>query len=501
MQQDNLFNINDIFKNVKRKSAIQAKEKITGSNITGIEPLKIPKKENDIIKPMKLKREREKEINFSENEDLNDLPQKRKSIRNKKISEKNLIEFNNDNDYNNKNKIIGKNKNLLENIIEKRKKKEEEIKPLIQEAKLRMLNKNTNKDIDDFNNNIDNCNHNDNCNDDNFNENTNKDKTEENNNFCQKTNKRISNNKIFPIKIDTEKEKLKGKDISDKTKNIVQNIMTRRKRARNEEINNLDLNDKDKDKEKEKDSSISTLQLKNKLDSKINSAEKTYMSSDVLDNYEENIMFKNKQKMTKRNFLNLNNTTLSDLALKDLMNNLSKKPEENLHIINDTNYNNSISEKNEIENNSINNLNNFKKDQKLINNINNNKNLLLSCEANGNKKRQFEISTKTQMIINKLKEEKRENNFKRDCNKVKDSKDPSSNSKRNKSESSFSLKFKYEDLIKEERELNLPVKYKYLLNQFSQLDQTLNFFKLNNKQKKMPNFEEIKSSIENTYRK
>ena len=71
---------------------------------------------------------------------------------------------------------------------------------------------------------------------------------------------------------------------------------------------------------------------------------------------------------------------------------------------------------------------------------------------------------------------------------------------RNRSESSFSLKFKYEELIKDERELLLPPSYKQLLLSFNELDQTLNFFKMSSKTTKIPIFEDIKSSIENTFK-
>ena len=102
--------------------------------------------------------------------------------------------------------------------------------------------------------------------------------------------------------------------------------------------------------------------------------------------------------------------------------------------------------------------------------------------------RATEVSAKTLDIINKLKssKEERKNRFEREKTTV-----------RTNSESSFSLRFKYEDLISTERELILPPKYKALNRSFEQLENTMNFYQNKGKQ---PNFDEIKSSIENTYR-
>jgi hypothetical protein len=72
--------------------------------------------------------------------------------------------------------------------------------------------------------------------------------------------------------------------------------------------------------------------------------------------------------------------------------------------------------------------------------------------------------------------------------------------KRNNS-SSFSMRFKYEDLLKEERELILPPSYKSLYNSFTHLDQTLNFYKFNVNTQRPPTFDEVKYSIESTYKR
>jgi len=99
-----------------------------------------------------------------------------------------------------------------------------------------------------------------------------------------------------------------------------------------------------------------------------------------------------------------------------------------------------------------------------------------------------EVSAKTLEIINKLKNSnnERKNRFEREKTSV-----------RTNSESSFSLRFKYEDLISGERELILPPKYKALYKSFEALETTLNFYQSKGKQ---PNFYEIKTSIETTYR-
>ncbi len=93
--------------------------------------------------------------------------------------------------------------------------------------------------------------------------------------------------------------------------------------------------------------------------------------------------------------------------------------------------------------------------------------------------------------ISKLKTERQErlNRFKRD-----------ELNQRNRSESSFSLRFKYEELIKEDRELLIPPHYKVLYSAFCNLDHTLNLYKVTGRQNRVPIFEDIKTTIETTYK-
>jgi hypothetical protein len=100
------------------------------------------------------------------------------------------------------------------------------------------------------------------------------------------------------------------------------------------------------------------------------------------------------------------------------------------------------------------------------------------------------VSSKTLEIIEMLKKTnaERQNRFNRVSLK-----------ERTRSESSFSLKFKYEELIKQERELILPPHYKALVNMQNYLDHTINSLKLK-KVKKPLYFEDIKSAIEKNYK-
>ncbi len=93
------------------------------------------------------------------------------------------------------------------------------------------------------------------------------------------------------------------------------------------------------------------------------------------------------------------------------------------------------------------------------------------------------ISQKTLDIMKKLKNDQndRMNRFLRDTER---------DSVRN--ESSFSLKFKYEDLLKEHRELIIPPHYKLLLNMQNYLDHTINAFKLKSKK---PLLDELKKAM------
>jgi hypothetical protein len=97
------------------------------------------------------------------------------------------------------------------------------------------------------------------------------------------------------------------------------------------------------------------------------------------------------------------------------------------------------------------------------------------------------LSSKTLEAMNQLKSE-RKNRFLREEKK-----------ERVRSESSFSLRFKYEELLKSERELILPPHYKSLYNAFVHLDSTLSFFKTNARSK-ASFLEEVKQAIESTYK-
>lgn len=109
------------------------------------------------------------------------------------------------------------------------------------------------------------------------------------------------------------------------------------------------------------------------------------------------------------------------------------------------------------------------------------------------KPQELKLSLRTLEEINKIKSERqeRQNKFQREVQEQ---------SERTRSESSFSLKFKYEELIKEERELVLPPHYKALYNSFTELDHTLNFFKLSTRKQRVPVFEDLKQAIEIAYK-
>jgi hypothetical protein len=98
------------------------------------------------------------------------------------------------------------------------------------------------------------------------------------------------------------------------------------------------------------------------------------------------------------------------------------------------------------------------------------------------------ISDKTREIMNNLKKDRddRQNRFLRDFQN------------KNRNGSSFSMKFKYEDLVKDVRQLILPPHYKALLNMQSYLDNTINAMKL--RKDKVSFIEEIKKSIEVNYK-
>lgn len=52
-----------------------------------------------------------------------------------------------------------------------------------------------------------------------------------------------------------------------------------------------------------------------------------------------------------------------------------------------------------------------------------------------------------------------------------------------------SLKYKYEDLLQEQRQLPLPMSYKHMLNLFMQLDVSINFLKF---RRQAPRFDNLK---------
>jgi len=89
-----------------------------------------------------------------------------------------------------------------------------------------------------------------------------------------------------------------------------------------------------------------------------------------------------------------------------------------------------------------------------------------------------QVSDKTLLLIERLKTER---------NKKLDSIKTSINY-----DSAVSLRFKYNELVQEKRQLLLPVVCKKLLLCFQELDSMLNFFKV---KKKTPYFTEISSNL------
>ena len=112
----------------------------------------------------------------------------------------------------------------------------------------------------------------------------------------------------------------------------------------------------------------------------------------------------------------------------------------------------------------------------------------ISSKNNSTCKINISLSKKTLDCINEIRKE-RLNKFERKSNEVK------------RSESSFStLRFKYEDLIKEIRELPLPTKYKFLFISFENLELTINNFK-SIKSSKTINLNRICESIESSLKR
>lgn len=593
--------ISSHFKNVKRKSALEAKEKI--SSINGLSSNKPAKQADDTLKPQKIVPESLNNLNRINLENSTLQPLKRRSTRNTNINS-------NLNNLNNNAINIGtsqeeaevefeipqtleKSKKLnLEETINKKRKREAESASNIKAAKALLLlksGKNTNKkngkseineslrdenimEIDDL---------------------TTKNKK-------QKMLKNTKKNNAKDFETD-RKLGLVNNDVSDKTKNLVKKIMENKNKQKanlnvkeddyyNQEFGNFDLNSKN-------NNNISNLNNKARNDSSNNnnrnfSVDKNYISDDVLDTVEETLKSKKAKNLSKLG-VEINNFNLALRERKNLNNSkapnnnnninnkcknnanensLSKSPVDNSFLsTNSTDLNNAslsnntkIANRKNTKNESINNINNnisnnfesptsyiFNKinndfsfeDQSATaqeketnqnpsknnnnnnkdNSNNNNKNaknnknsnteeaaannkntiidkkgetaatqksLLLPMEANKSKSKAPELSATTLKMLEELKENKRENNFKRPDIKLKE---------RDRSQSSFSLKFKYEELVKDERELPLPTAYKKLFVKFTQLDQTLNFFKIS-KSNKVPSFPEIKRSIEITYK-
>ena len=112
----------------------------------------------------------------------------------------------------------------------------------------------------------------------------------------------------------------------------------------------------------------------------------------------------------------------------------------------------------------------------------------ISSKNNSTCKINISLSKKTLDCINEIRKE-RLNKFERKSNEVK------------RSESSFStLRFKYEDLIKEIRELPLPTKYKFLFISFENLELTINNFK-SIKSSRTINMNRICESIESSFKR
>lgn len=525
MHQESLSNH---FRSIKRKSAIEAKEKIS-NNFSTMNVNKLYSREEDLDKPQKIVPQSNlTNLGKRATENYLQNPIKRRSNRNLKDEEIFQIPKN----LGNSKKII------LEDNINKKRKREEEIVNEIKAAKNSLLNPKNNKNSK-FSN-AENYAHSNSLSE----SNSEIELNSLNNYNCQsQKDKKLNskNNLIFqnansPPKISENTKAVVKKVLENKTGINVQQV------NHNEEI--INKNNKVYIEEINHSKGNVLINAKKLVDSRNVSNEKNFMSDDVLDLAEENLKKNKKQKMIneKKSVLlenidtlryskrlqNKGNKNINSCSLNNMNSSIIGEDfsVDNRNIENNTPYkckklNNEFSFEKESENQlPINNLNyqsyraedmaskvEYEQDHD-INNINYNNtplteikghNLLLSLEANKELKNcknntEFKapyISDKTLSIINKLKAENRQNKF----NRLVDS-----SKERNKSDSSFSLKFKYEDLIKEERELILPPSYKHLFNSYTYLDQTLNFFKISNKSIRIPRLEDLKSSIENTYK-
>jgi len=487
------------FKNVKRKSALEAKEKISNLNSN-----KLSIKEDDIQKPQKIIIDN---VNSMNNNNANiDNSLKRKSTRNLKTDNFQIPES----------LMTNKKINLEEKINKKRKREEEEIIPEIQIAKKKLLNtknKKSNKKngkeeinetiLNEIRMEID-------------------DSSENNNSKLNTKKEKLKNINLNNCNIDYNKKTdenknliSKKKDISDKTKEIMKKVLETKNKDQmiinnnhnNSSVNSLIINESNNIIKYSKDN----ISLTNKNTTKSNkckniSSDKNYISDDVLDQFEENLKNKNKNKKNLlNNIIDKNSIAFKDGNTKVTRNNKKNNIDDSFITLNTSEIKNSSN--NNIKDNSsplnLNKLNNnfsFENVNSTIKNttMKTNNNLILSSEVNAKNvsKPDFKIptlSSETLKVINELKQskkEQRENNFKRTQSKLLE---------RDRSQSSFSLKFKYEELVKEERELLLPPSYKKLLLSFEKLDSTLNFFKMS-KSMKISSFSEIKSSIENTHK-
>jgi len=479
------------FRNVKRKSSILANKKIANLNGNTINKSNI-NLEDDIEKPQKMFPETL--LNLNKTETLNNLPLKRKSSRNRKSGE----------EFEAPKNLVNNKKIELEKNIAKKRKREEECINNISETKKKLLKKNKNLNKTKNETRYENVELEESLDieklDSSMNTLTNDEKKIEfeksnKNNFADITGKTL------------KKGILINNDVSEKTKALLNNIMKRKS-----QVNSYEENLKIKSDHNTKVDSERNFKKSFKNSNK--STEKNYISDDVLDQFEESLKNKNSkdivEKMNgkyKRSNKNINNIAKNDSDINGI-----KENDSNLNQNNSTNTSCLINNSREIETPyKFNKMNyNFsfenektdlictrEKNKKYPNiDINNtqkdgkSKNLLLSTEANPKEFKVPILSENALKVIRELKQEQRENNFKRNLIKHKE---------RDRSESSFSLKFKYEELIKEERELLLPTSYKRLFVAFEHLDKTLNYFKMS-KSTKIPSFCEIKKSIENTYK-
>lgn len=118
-------------------------------------------------------------------------------------------------------------------------------------------------------------------------------------------------------------------------------------------------------------------------------------------------------------------------------------------------------------------------------------NKVIQKENKGNQlilpKTQSKLSQKALQVIEELNKE-RKNRFERTTK---------TQSYQHRSESSFSLRLRNEELINEERQLPLPLKFKRVMNTFIALDNSINFFK-QHKSQSIISFNTLKEAIETT---